>query len=228
MNRFFLILGLILTLVSCSNSNESSHPYASFFYPYNEESKFYVYRDVVHGLNEKFDRVYGIEDSYGKHIVVETYSMDGRITEAYNYNVDSLNLMDHMVVDRNGQKNKSILMKDQIFPRSENEKTWFASKFPGPMDSTLILSELKRSMSKATPFVTKVMGEPKNTIMTLDTMRLTMFNPFTKKEKSMSAVYKAYFAEGVGLVRMHDINKKTDYQLEKILSQEEYIKMMRR
>jgi len=228
MKKFALLASLIYIIQACSSGHESVHPLVNYFYPYNEEVKFYVFRDVVHGLNEKFYRVYGIEDSYGKHIVVESYAMDGRITEAYNYNLDSLNVMDHMVVDRNGQKNKALLMKDKFYPFNKTEKTWFASKFPGPMDSTLILNELKRSALKLEPFKTKVMDEQLNTISFLDTIRLTMLNPFSKQEKEMHGTFKSYFAEGIGLVRVHDVDMKTDYRLEKIITQEEFVNMIRR
>lgn len=225
---FLSLLCFTVLLSACSDEQEATHPYLDFFFPYNEEAKFYIYRDVVHGLNEKFLRVYGIEDSFGKHIVVENYTMDGRITEALNYNIDSLNIMDHMVVDRNGQNQKTMLMKDAMFPMTPDGRTWFASKFPGFQDSTLILSETKRSFFKSSPVKTKVMGENTNTIIMLDTLRMTQFNPFTKRESEISGVIKSYFAEGLGLVRFHDLNKKSDFQLEKIITQQEWVKMMQR
>lgn len=222
-----ITIGLLL-FSSCSNDSESENPYSAFFFPYDKEVKIYVYRDVKHGLNEKFYRVYGIEDSFGKHIVVENYSMDGRITEALNYNLDSLNIMDHMVVDRNKKNTQAILYKNRMFPMTATEQTWFASKFPGFLDSTVILSETKRSLFKSMPYKATVMGESSNTIVTLDTLRLTVLNPFTKSENEMKSVVKSYFSEGYGLTRVHDLNGKADYQLEKILSQEEWLKLIKK
>jgi hypothetical protein len=224
---FIYFISLILGLSSCS-TKESKNPYVDFFFPYDEEAKFYVYRDVVHGLNEKFYRVYGINDSYGKHIVVESYSNDGRILDALNYNYDSLSVIDQMVVDKNAKKIKTVLIKNRMFPMHEDDNTWFASKFPGIFDSTIFLSETKRSFSRSNPFKSKVMDESKNTIVFIDTVRLTFFNPFKKLEKEQKAVYKSYFAEGLGLVRVHDINMKTDYKLERILSQKEWLTLMKR
>ncbi len=225
--KIFGIFSLLFFAFSCKTEG-SQNPYSDFFYPYDEEAKFYVYRDVVHGLNEKFYRVYGVDDSHGKHIIVENYSSDGRIIEAINYNYDSLSVIDHMVVDRNSQKVKTLLLKNKLFPMHQNDRTWFASKFPGVMDSTLFLSETKRSFFKSTPFKSEVMGESKNTIVTLDTIRLTVLNPFTKKENAQMAVFKSYFAEGVGLVRIHDLNMKTELKLERILTQQEWVQMMQR
>ncbi|MFN5415476.1 MAG: hypothetical protein ACK5B9_00355 [Flavobacteriia bacterium] len=229
MYKVLLIFVLLATLLGCSEATtDSKNPFAKYFFPYSKESKFYVYRDVVHGLNEKFYRVYGLEDSKGKHIVVETYAMDGRITEALNYNLDSLTILDHMVVDRKGMQTKALMMKNGMFPMDEKENTWFASKFPGFLDSTLILSETKRSILKSKPYLTKVMEESKNTIITLDTIRFTMFNPFRKTENQQMIRVKSYFAEGLGLVRFHDVNMKTDYRLEKILTQEEWVRLMQK
>lgn len=229
MLKSLLILSLGCLLFSaCADDQASENPYAPFFFPYDKEVKIYVYRDVKHGLNEKFFRVYGLEDSWGKHIVVENYAMDGRLTEAHNYNLDSLNIMDHMVVDRNKKNTQAILYKNRMFPMRADEHTWFASKFPGFLDSTLILSETKRSLFKSVPYKATVMGDKVNTIVTLDTLRLTVLNPFTKGENEMSSVVKSYFSDGYGLTRVHDLNGKADYQLEKILTQEEWIKFMRK
>ena len=74
--RFFAII-LFLTAAcgeenGAKNSNEinssSMHPYASYFYAFDTIVKVYQYRDVVHGMNEQYHRVFGIEDSEGKHV----------------------------------------------------------------------------------------------------------------------------------------------------------------
>jgi hypothetical protein len=228
MLKFIVAIVLFAGLFSCADQVESKNPYATFFYPFQEEAKFYVYRDVAQGLNEKFFRIYSIEDSKGKHIVVESYAQDGRITEALNYNLDSLTILDHMVVDRNGEQTKAVLMKNGMFPMSDRQQTWFASKFPGFLDSTLMLAETKRSFDQSSPFKFNVMGEAKNTVSFKDTIRYTQFNPFNHKENSQMLIVKSYFSEGLGLTRFHDLDKKMDYQLEKILTEEEWIKLMQR
>jgi hypothetical protein len=40
--------------------------------------------------------------------------------------------------------------------------------------------------------------------------------------------FKTYFAEGIGVVRIHDTEMKTDFVLEKILKQDEWVKIMNR
>ena len=227
MKYLFFILGFSFLITSCSEEEKlSSNELYEYFYPYDSIPKIYVYRDAVDGFTEKFHRVYGIEDSYGKHIIVEYYSIDGRIIEAYNYSLDSLNIMDHMVVNRNGIKTQAMLLKNKLYPFNTDEKTWFASKAPGHLDSTLILFEVLRGVEKKKPAKVDVMGKKVEAIQMSDTIRNTLLYPFTRKEIEQIDVFKTYFAKGFGLVRIHDFKNKTDFRLEKIMSQEEWIKAM--
>jgi hypothetical protein len=114
---------LLVLLFSCnSNKLDSKNPFAAYFYEVDSIPKIYLYRDIANGLDEQFHRIYKVEDSQGEHIVVEIYSADGRIIEALNYNVDSLNIMDHMVVNRNNEKTKAELFKDKLIPMNAQEE----------------------------------------------------------------------------------------------------------
>jgi hypothetical protein len=150
MMRFgvFILLfsSLIIGFTSCNDTTgvTSKNPNAAYFYPFDTIPKIYLYRDVTGGLEEEFHRIYALKDQAGEHLIVEVYASDGRIREAYNYNVDSLNLQDYMVVDVNQEKEKTLLYKDKLFPMDLKEKTWFAAKFRGVVDSTVLLSEVKR------------------------------------------------------------------------------------
>ncbi|MEN9302429.1 MAG: hypothetical protein RL264_858 [Bacteroidota bacterium] len=219
---------LLAVLWSCSDKSEvaSKHPLANYFYPYDTVAKVYLYRDVAHGLEEEFHRIYGLNDSYGHHIVVERYASDGRVLEAMNYNVDSLDVADHMVVDRFKKKEKAILYKTPIFPWKVGEKTWFASKFHGVTDSTLILKEIKRkalNLKKIT-----VLEEQKNALVCQDEISMTVLNPFTKKEQSYTAKAKYFFADGIGLCEWYNRDKSVHFRLEKILTQKEWLKIIAR
>jgi hypothetical protein len=59
-----------------------------------------------------------------------------------------------------------------------------------------------------------------------DLVRQTVINPFTKKEQSYEAKQVSYFAKGYGLVEWHSVNKKVHYRLERILTQEEFVKII--
>lgn len=227
---FFMKLSVLAvlagTLFSCTEEKISQNELVEFFYPMDSIPKIYCYRNAEDGLHERFDRVYSLEDSYGKHIVVEHYSEDGRILEAFNYNLDSLRVLDHMVVDIKGHKTQAMVLKNALFPFKKSEKTWYASKFKGSQDSTMILTEVLRGILPKSPINFKNRGETKPTLVTTDTIRVTEYNPFTREEKETVNLYESYFAKGVGLVRFRDKKRKTDYVLEKIISQKEWLKAL--
>ena len=223
------IVFLSLLVVSCSTEAklESKNPYAEYFYPLDSVPVIYLYRDVANGLDEQFQRIYAISDSKGDHIIVETYASDGRIFEGFNYNTDSLDIMDHMVVDRNNEKTKAELFKNKLIPMNDTEEVWFASRFQGFLDSTLILREIKRSVS-GKEIQHEVLGKKVPTIVLKDKIRMSNFNPFTKKENVMEGNSVNYFSKGYGLVEWHSPDKKVHYRLEKILSQKEFLEIITR
>jgi len=87
-----------------------------YFYPLESVPKIYIYRDKINGLLEQFHRVYTLTDNEGEHLIVERYNMKGELYEALNINTDSLNVMDHMIVNQKGEKTKAILYKGGFFP----------------------------------------------------------------------------------------------------------------
>jgi hypothetical protein len=226
---FLALAATTLFLSSCGKNDgyESANPYANYFYPWDTTMKVYLYRDVANGLDEQFQRVYCVKDQAGRHIVVEVYSADGRIIEAMNFNTDSLDVMDHMVVDRNGKKTKAEVFKYSFFPMDKNQESYFASRFSGFLDSTLILREVKKKYLKEVKDY-EVLGEKKPALVTRDHIRMTNFNPFSKKETSLESDATFYYAEGYGLTEWHDDNRKVHYKLEKIMTQEEWIKIITR
>ncbi len=233
MYRLFLILSLY-SLVSCNSDNksevaltgESIHPYAAFFYNYDTLTKVYRYRDIKHGLAEQFHRVYGVEDSEGKHIIVERYSQDGRLTEALNYNLDSLNVIDHMVVNGLGENEKATLYKNNLLPFNSEEEVAFASKFSGFVDSTLMLLEKNRVLMDT--LTLEVFSNKTEAFRIKENASYTLLNPFTEKEQRQNLTLYYIFAKGFGLVEWYDEANKSHYKLEEILSQDKWIKMLTR
>jgi hypothetical protein len=135
--------------------------------------------------------------------------------------------MDHMVVNRNNEKTKAELFKDKLIPMNAQEEVAFASRFQGFLDSTLILREVKRKVNG--PEISwDVLGENEPTICFEDRIRMTNFNPFTKKENVQEGDAISYFAKGYGLVEWHTKNKKAHYRLEKVLSQKEFLSIITR
>jgi len=150
-----------------------------------------------------------------------------RIIEAYNYNEDSLNLVDHMVVDRDGKKRQSELFKNTLFPMDMKDETYFVSRFPGVMDSTLILEERQRKVREVKPKQEiTVMGKKQQALVIEDNYRTTIFNPITRQESELNGRNYAYYVEGIGLVRWHDMNNKSDFVLQEIISEKQWIALI--
>jgi hypothetical protein len=225
---FFLLLALAGLFTACSGSTaDSKNPYVAYFYPVDSIPKIYLYRDVANGLDEQFHRIYAVKDAEGEHVIVEIYSADGRILEALNYNLDSLDIMDHMVVNRKGEKTKAELFKYKLMPMNDSEETYFASRFQGFLDSTLILKEIRRKVS-SDEISHDVMGEEVTAIKMTDKIRMSSFNPFAKRDNTIQTRSVNYFAKGFGLVEYHSMDKSVHYKLEKVLSQEEWLKLVTR
>lgn len=223
-----LVVIILLVGSSCSESPSyssiSSHPYAAYFYKYDSIPKVYVYRDVIDGLKEQFHRVYGIEDSEGKHIVIEHYASEGRLTQAFNFNLDSLDVIDHMVVNVLGENEKATVYKKNLFPYEKDVETKFASKFSGFMDSTVLLMELDillKGISKR-----KVLKDSIDCIKMKEHSRLTLLNTSKKTENQNEVEIVRYFGKTLGLVEWHDIKKRRHFILEDIISQEKWIKLI--
>ena len=204
---------------------ESENSFYQYFYPYDTIPKVYVYRNISQGLEEEFHRVFSIKDSEGKHTVVELYAEDGRLLEAMNYNIDSLDVQDHMVVDRKQLNKKSLITEKQYFPMTKLEKGEFASNFPGVMDSTFFLKYIKRS------FVTSgkmdvLDQEDIKTVTFEDDILLKLYNPWKKLEDPREGKAFYVYGEGFGLVEWYSEDKSMHYRLEKIISQTEFVNLM--
>lgn len=222
----FFLIGVLLW--SCSDTPKfySDNPNVAYFYKLDSVPKVYLYRDVARGLEEEFSRIYTVTDNEGEHLVVERYASDGRLLEATNYNVDSLNIQDHMVVNFKKEKEKSLLYKNTLFPMNLKNETWFAVKFKGVTDSTIMIKEVKRKYKRNR--MIDVMGEKVDALVFDENVKLTVLNPFTKKEESRGASATSYFAKGYGLVEWHSANKQVHYRLERILEQQEWVKIITR
>jgi hypothetical protein len=222
----FFLSGILLWSCSDIPKFQSENPNVAYFYPLDTVPKVYLYRDVARGLEEEFNRIYTVTDNEGEHLVVERYASDGRLLEATNYNIDSLNIQDHMVVNFKKEKEKSTLYKNTLFPMNLKSETWFAVKFKGVTDSTVMIKEVKRTFKKKREI--EVMGEKVEALVFNEKVKLTVVNPFTKKEESREAKATTYFAKGFGLVEWHSASKKVHYRLERILEQREWVKIITR
>jgi hypothetical protein len=225
MKRIFFLF--IIALTACKNE-PSKVDFASYFYPVLKDDKFYIYRDVLHGLDEQIHRIYSLEDSKGKHLIVEVYSADGRITEAYNYSQETLLLDDHMVVDADGKKRQAELLRNDMFPANKEHQTYFATRFPGLADSTVIVYEMQNRPAETKQAKRKVMDEEREVLFLTEDYRFAIVNPFTQLENANEFVLNRYFAKDLGLVEWHDKKMSRHFVLEQVLDAKEGLQLIGR
>jgi len=228
MKSIFYFLVVFLVFFSCSEKQKfkSVNPNIAYFYPLDTVPKVYLYRDVAQGLEEEFHRVYTVSDGEGDHLIVERYASDGRLLEATNFNIDSLNIQDHMVVNFKKEKEKSILYKDQLFPMNLKKEAFFAVKFKGLTDSTIMLKEINRKFLRKQNV--EIMENKTEALVFAEKVKLTVLNPFTKKEEAREATATTLFAKDFGLVEWYSENKKVHFRLEQILNQRDWVKIITR
>lgn len=229
MIKMALFIGVLVLLFSCTEGSDakktdSNASMASYFYPKRDTAMIYCYRNIANGLDEEFHRVFSLKDSC-EHIIVERYSSSKRFLEAFNYNAKSFEVVEHIVVNRHQEREISKVYHNRFFPLDQQKQSYFAAKFTGINDSTLILKENKRTFYKDTTFVHSNTKGVSARIFT-DSIRQTLLNIVSKKERELSNVGYIHFAEGIGPVEWYGSSKKVHYKLEKVISQKEWVRMM--
>ena len=129
-----------------------------------------------------------------------------------------------MVVNALGENEKATLYKDQYLPKAKGELATFTSKFSGVTDSTVFLMEVNRRLSVKK--IREVLSDSLECITLEENAIYTLLNPFTKQESQQTLETVACYAKGLGLVAWYDTKKRSHFQLEEILSQEKWIKLI--
>lgn len=225
MKSILSILLFVLVFASCIEEDsaniaqEEGFDYKEYFFPSDSLIPYiYVFQGTHNPLDEKFFRIYRLQNDRDTSLIVERYNANFRITEGFTHNLkDSLKLTDYMIVDGDGIKRKANLLSNRTFPVDLNDVSYFVSDFPGPADSLTMIYESKRSISNLN--VKKVvMGDTVDAIKLIDSVKVHLVNPYTKASKTEVVVTNRYYAKGYGLVEWGSDKLDTHYRLEKILS----------
>ena len=226
-----IALGMLITLFlfSCGEKKETSTKEKekvtnrSFFYTYDTIPKIYQYREVVNGMYEQFHRVYGVSRGDGKHIILERFTEDGRLTETYDFVLDSLSVFDHMEVNVKGDLERAFVYHNRLFPLDNNE-THFATKFSGILDVNVLLYESFRKFNSFTK--REVLSKSLECMKLNERIRVTNINTDSKMQNESLNDIVIYFGKSIGLVEWHDKDYQQHFVLEKIISQDEWFKLI--
>ena len=196
------------------------------FYPIDTIAKIYVYRDIVGGLEEQFHRVQSLITKKGEvHVIVQVYSSDLRMLETLNYIYPSLELYDHLVANRKKESARAEVFKNKMFPKTNKDTVVFVSRFPGHLDSTVIIKKIKRTVLENNEEELVILKSKIKILSYLDSIFFDLLNPFTNKKETISAQQITKYGKGIGLVEWHFPNKKTYFRLEKIIDEKEWLRI---
>lgn len=204
-----------------ANKESEVIDYADYFFPSDSLIPYiYVYQESHNPLDEKFFRIYRLQNNQDTSLVVERFNANFRITEGFTHDLtDSLKLLDYMIVDGDGIKRKANVLSDRTFPLGLNDVSYFVADFPSPTDSLTMIYESKKSIADVN-LQRDVFGKTVDALRVIDSVRFHLVNPLTKQSNTKLVVTDRFYAKGYGLIEWGSNGLDVHYRLSKILSNE--------
>lgn len=230
--KYFVLILISISLLGCNDNTETNGSeevdtelnLMDYFYPLNEDEPYiYAYFDEKAPLDERFHRMINFYEADSRTFVIERYNASLRISEGFTLDPNSLEILDHMMVDKNLKKRKSNITANQYFPLEMHKTVRFVSDYPSHLDSVTAVYDSRRTIiEKDIPV--EVMDTTYQTILLRDTVNVHMVNRYTKESGTQTAVIDNYYAKGVGLVKFGDVDGKINYTLKSIISDSWWMK----
>ena len=228
MNKLYFVFFsslLFCGLQSCSEvidgkeQSMTNKDYREYFYPTDSVIPYiYAYQDEKAPLDERFHRMYSLEENDSTFFVIERFNSSFRIFEGYTFYLENnLMVQNHMMVDGNGIKRSSRLQKNTFFPLNKGEQVIFLANFPSHIDSTIIVYESRKTIIEDELEI-NVLGKDYKAINVRDSIQVSLVNLYNKKTASEFTVTNNYYAKGLGLVKWGDLEEEVCYELKKILT----------
>ena len=214
-------VGLLFLFTNCQETEgiKPEADFTSYFFPTDSLVPYiYVYSDEEKPLDERFLRMYRLENDTDTSFVVERFNSSFRITEGFTYKLnDSLTVVDHMIVDRDGLKRQSNVTSNYSFPIYTDMVAHFIADFPGVTDSTVIVQDSKKHIFN--PDTTYVLfGNELPAILVKDTIRWYELSSGSSEVREQMVVTDNIYVKGYGLVEWGSEDKSVVFTLRVILS----------
>lgn len=214
-------VGVLFLFTNCQETEgiKSEADFTSYFFPTDSLVPYiYVYSDEEKPLDERFFRMYRLENDTDTSFVVERFNSSFRITEGFTYMLnDSLTVVDHMIVDRDGLKRQSNVTSNYSFPIYTDMVAHFIADFPGVADSTVIVQDSKKHIFNSdTTYV--LFGNELPAILVKDTIRWYELSSGSSEVREQSIVTDNVYVKGYGLVEWGSEDKSVVFTLRVILS----------
>jgi hypothetical protein len=211
----------LASIVSCEDRKISavSDNFRDYFFPVDSLVPYiYVFSDDNKPLDERFMRMYRLQNDTDSSFVVEHFNSQFKITEGFTYMLnDSLTVKDHMIVDRDGFKRRTNLSDHYNFPIYAGMTSQFIADFPGVIDSTVMIKDSKKHIFDAN-FKYVLFDKEVSAILVKDTIRIIELNKTTKEIGESRVVTDNVYVKGYGLVEWGTEDKSVLYSLRTILS----------
>jgi hypothetical protein len=190
-----------------------------YFFPSDSIDPYiYVYADENKPLDEKIFRIYTLKTADKHQLVVEKFNASFRITEGFTYDLDDfLNVIDHMVVDRDALKRKAHLTSSALFLSDTTTKAVFVSDFPAHVEPyTAIYKSTKMYKSRIDDY--EVLERKTEAIEVNNEIVLSFVDTESKDGEAKGVNVTEVYAEGLGLTEWYTENKSIHYKLKRILT----------
>lgn len=215
-----ILVSLLSVFFSCSNDSKiDGDNFLNFFFPMDSVQPYILaYQNVNDPLDEKFLRLYTMQEQNEPFFFIERYNQHLKITEGFKLIAgDSLRIVDHMIVDVDGLKRQANLSDFYYFPTPYQSPSRYISDFPYLNDTIVMVYESKKHIAN-TDTTVRIMGRDMEAILVVDTITSRLVNRFTKEILTgKDWVYQLY-AKDIGLVRFGSKDGALVYQLTGIYS----------
>ncbi|MDG0973450.1 MAG: hypothetical protein P8O07_04760 [Crocinitomicaceae bacterium] len=214
-------VGLLFLFTNCQEAEDTIQEagFTSYFFPTDSLVPYiYVFSDEKRPLDERFFRMYRLENDRDTSFVVERFNSSFKITEGFTFKLnDSLTVIDHMIVDRDGLKRQSNVTSNYSFPMYAHMVAHFIADFPGVTDSTVIVQDSKKHIFN--PDTTYVLfGNELPAILVKDTIRWYELSSSSSEVREQMVVTDNIYVKGYGLVEWGSEDKSVVFTLRVVLS----------
>lgn len=214
-------VGLLFLFTNCQEAESTIQEvgFTSYFFPSDSLVPYiYVFSDEKRPLDERFLRLYRLENDRDTSFVVERFNSSFKITEGFTFKLnDSLTVIDHMVVDRDGLKRQSNVTSNYSFPIYTDMVAHFIADFPGVADSTVIVQDSKKHIFNSdTTYV--LFGNELPAILVKDTIRWYELSSGSSEMRKQMVVTDNIYVKGYGLVEWGSEDKSVVFTLRVVLS----------
>lgn len=195
----------------------------TFFYPKSAQPYVYVFQDSLDPFFEMFERVITFYDPLGEHMLIERYNANFTLVESYDLLSENNYVVHNHTLYHNGKPIIAHVVDSSFVPWKGTGV--FSSTFPGSVDSIMFSLKNKRSMNNE--FGNFHWKEEKlETRIVTDSIFTLAIDLKNQKEKSQSVVAFHEFAQGLGRVRIKTADGKSNLVLQKILTDDEWLKLI--